>query len=45
MCAPFSLLEVREKVIGLRAYGKTLTVITCNTFADDEDEEGQLDKS
>ena len=38
-------VEVREEVIGLGAYGKTLTVITCDTFADEADEENQLEKS
>lgn len=34
-------VEAREEVIGLRGYGKTLTVITCDTFADElEEEEG-----
>ena len=38
-------LEIREEVLGLGAYGKTLTVLTCDTFADEEDEEEELQKS
>lgn len=35
-------LEVLEQVIGLGSYEKTLTVITCDTFADEEDEDEHL---
>ncbi len=38
-------VEALEEVIGLGAYGKTLTVITCDTFADEVDEEKQLEES
>jgi hypothetical protein len=38
-------LEIREEVLGLGGYGKTLTVLTCDTFADEEDEEEELQKS
>lgn len=38
-------VEILEQVVGLGAYGKTLTVITCGTFAYEEDEEEQLEKS
>lgn len=35
--------EIREQVLGLGNYGKTLTVITCDTFADEEEEEVELE--
>jgi uncharacterized protein DUF955 len=38
-------LEVREQVIGLGGYRKTLTVITSDIFADEEDEEQELAES
>lgn len=38
-------VEILEEVVGLGSYGKTLTVITCDTFADEDDEEEQLGKS
>lgn len=38
-------IDVREEVIGLGAYGKTLTVITCDSFADEVDEEKQMEES
>lgn len=38
-------VEVLEQVVGLGSYGKTLTVITCDTFADEDDEEEALEKS
>ncbi len=38
-------VEVREEVIGLGAYAKTLTVITCDSFADEVDEEKQMEES
>lgn len=37
-------IEVREQVIGLGTYGKTLTVITCDTFADEVDEEEEIEE-
>lgn len=38
-------VEVQEQVIGLGAYGKTLTVITCETSAEEVDEEKDLEDS
>lgn len=37
-------VEVREEVIGLGAYGKTLTVITSETFADELEEEEEIEE-
>jgi hypothetical protein len=38
-------LEILEQVIGLGTYGNTLTVITCNTFADEDDKKDELEES
>jgi hypothetical protein len=37
-------VEAREEVIGLGGYGKTLTVITCDTFADELEEEEEIEE-
>lgn len=37
-------VDIREEVLGLGGYGKTLTVITSETFADEDDEEKQLEE-
>lgn len=34
-----------EEVVGLGTYGKTLTVLTCDITADDEDEDEELEES
>ena len=34
-----------EEIIGLGGYGKTLTILSSEIFADDEDEEGELEES
>lgn len=38
-------IDVLEQVIGLGAYGKTLTVITCETSADEVEEDKDLEES
>jgi len=38
-------VDVVEQVIGLGAYGKTLTVITCSSNAEESDEEKELEES
>lgn len=37
-------VQAREEVIGLGGYGKTLTVITCDTFADELEEEEEIEE-
>jgi len=38
-------IEVREEVIGLGACGKTLTILTSDTFADEVEEEERIEES
>ena len=38
-------VEALEEVVGLGSYGKTLTIITSETFADEEDDEESLEES
>ena len=38
-------LPGREEIVGLGSYGKTLTILTTDLFADDEDEEADLEES
>jgi Zn-dependent peptidase ImmA (M78 family) len=38
-------IPATEEVVGLGRYGKTLTVLRSEVFADDEDEEDELEKS
>lgn len=35
-------VEIREEILGLGRYGRTLTVLTASIFADEEDEEADL---
>jgi hypothetical protein len=38
-------VEATEEVLGLGRYGKTLTVITSSAFADDVEEDEDLEES
>jgi len=38
-------VELREEVIGLGRYGKALTVLTSEIFADDDEEDERLEES
>lgn len=33
-----------EEVVGLGGYGRTLTILSCDVFADDEDEDEDLEE-
>ncbi len=37
-------VEINEEIIGLGGYGKTLTVISTSTFADEEDEDKEIEE-
>ena len=38
-------VDLREEVVGLGSYGKTMTVLTSETFADEDEEEEELEES
>ncbi len=36
---------VTEEIVGLGQYGRTLTILTCDSYADDDDEDHELEES
>ena len=37
-------VPLTEEIVGLGEYGRTLTILSTDTFADDDDEDGDLEE-